>query len=866
MNLEGKKLLLMGGGAYAKGIKKYADEKGFYMIGVGSCTHTPIRDIADEFYQINTQDVDAVSQLVLEKGIDGIFVGSSEVNIDPAITVSERTGCHFYVNREQWDTLANKARFKEYCRQYGVPVVPEFTLPTPYTRQDVEKLPFPVLLKPTDSSGARGMNVCYNPDDFDRLYQDALSWSKRKEVIVEELITGADEVFFQYTIQDGVCSLTSCFTKAFVKGNRPDLILPIFHMYPSKYLDEYYEQVHDSVLKLFKNMDIRNGVMTLQSFYKNGRFYIFEAGFRMGGAQNYILTEHQWGVNSLEYMINYALTGSMADYPIIEKDNAYFRWPCCNYYISLMPGIITEVQGLEKVEAMENVLNITKMYELGDEVQDTNALERVCMRLHVYGKTAEELANALVKISATLQILDQNGNEMQIEHLEYKRCLQAIQDGCQLKADPTASNYAGKRLLILGGTVASYDLVKLAKEMGIYTIVADDRESGAAKDIADEKVLISTTDIEALTQFVRSNRIDGVFCSPSEFNIRNAIQLCDITGLPFYTNREQWNLCNNKRSFKQHCQNNGLPYITDHFHEGEDKSIVCSECQFPVIVKPVDGSGSQGVSVCNSTAELNSAIDKALQYSRIGKILIEKYLDNGGRLFSFRYLLNDGECYPYLLMDTYIADPTDKKYLVSAFSLAPSEHAKEFMEKADSKIQATIKDMGLKNGTVFAQTIPYQGDFYCHDMGYRLSGGITYHLSETLTGINDMKMMLRYALGGPVCTPEEIARINPLPQGKVAGQLMIPLMDGTIASVDGIHQLDSDPAVLAYIQYYHEGDIIKKTDLGTLSQHFARIYIIADNKDQLVAHVNRIQDSISIKDTNGNEMFTLRFDTNRLYQ
>ncbi|MBE6807669.1 MAG: hypothetical protein E7527_06680 [Ruminococcaceae bacterium] len=862
MNLKGKKLLLMGGGAYAKGIKKYADQQGFYMVGVGASANTPIRDIADEFYQINTQDVDAVSQLVVEKGIDGIFVGSSEVNICPAITVSERTGCHFYVNREQWDILANKARFKDYCRQYGVPVVPEYSLPANYTQADVENLPFPVLLKPTDSSGARGMNVCTNTQDFDRLYQDALSWSKRKEVIIEELITEADEVFFQYTIQDGVCSLTSCFTKAFVHGNRPDLILPIFHMYPSKYLDEYYAQVHDSVVKLFKSLGVHSGVMTLQSFYKDGRFYIFEAGFRMGGAQNYILTEHQWGVNSLEYMINYALTGSMADYSIAQRDNAYFRWPCCNYYISLMPGTITEVHGLAQVEAMENVLNVTKMYELGDVIQDTNALERVCLRLHVYGKTAEELAEALVKISATLQILDQDGNEMQIEHLEYDRCLKAIQDGCLLEDKP----YAGKRLLILGGTVASYDLVKLAKEMGVYTIVTDDRQTGAAKDIADEKVLISTADIDALVQYVRDNHIDGVFCSPSEFNIRNAIQLCQQTGLPFYTSQEQWDACNNKRNFKQHCLNNGLPYITDHFHEGDDKAIVCSDCQFPVIVKPVDGSGSQGVSVCHSTAELSMAIDKALPYSRSGKIIIEKYLDNGGRLFSFRYLLNNGECYPYLLMDTYIADPENKQYLISAFSMAPSEHIDAFMEKADGKIRATIQEMGLKYGTVFAQTIPYADDFYCHDMGYRLSGGITYHLSEALTGINDMKMMLRYALGGPLATEEELSHIDLTPSGKYAGQLMVPLMAGTIASIEGIEHLKDDPAVLSYIQYYNVGETIREKDLGNLGQQFARIYILASSKEELVSHVNRIQDAISIKDTEGNEMFTLRFDTNRLYQ
>jgi biotin carboxylase len=426
MELKNKTLLLMGGGAYAKDIARYKDEKGFRIVALGRDKGTPIAKISDAFYQIDTQNVDAVCEVVEKEGVNGIFVGSSEVNIDPAITVSERTGCHFYTNRKQWDILANKARFKEYCRTYGVPVVPEFDIKPGYTKEDVEKLPFPVLLKPTDSSGARGMNACFCAEDFDAFYEEALKWSKKKEVIVEELITGADEVFFQYTLQDGVCSLTSCFTKVFVKSENKELILPIFHMYPSKYIEEYFATVHEGVIKLFEAMDVRDGVMTLQSFYRNGNFYVFEAGFRMGGAQNYILTDYQWGANSLEYMINYALTGSMNDTPIIKIDNARFRHPCCNYYVGLKAGVIEKMGGLEEVMGLEGVLNVTVMCREGTEILETNALERICLRIHVVGETPEKLAENLVRISETLKILSTEGNEMQIEPLTYERCLDAI--------------------------------------------------------------------------------------------------------------------------------------------------------------------------------------------------------------------------------------------------------------------------------------------------------------------------------------------------------------------------------------------------------------------------------------------------------
>ncbi len=426
MDLKNKTLLLMGGGAYAKDIKKYKDKMGFRIIALGRDEGTPIARISDSFYQIDTQNVDAVCEVVKKEQVNGIFVGSSEVNIAPAITVSERTGCYFYTNRKQWDILANKAEFKKYCRQYGVPVVPEFDIKPGYTKEDIKNLEFPVLLKPTDSSGARGMNACYCADDFDGFYEEALRYSKKKEVIVEELITGADEVFFQYTIQDGECSLTSCFTKVFVSSENKTLILPIFHMYPSKYIEDYYATVHDGVKKLFNAMDVRNGVMTLQSFYRDGRFYVFEAGFRMGGAQNYILTEYQNGANSLEYMINYALTGSMNDTSIVEIDNARFHHPCCNYYVGLKAGIIAKIGGVKEVEQLDGVLNVTVMCQEGEEILETNALERICLRIHVVGETPEKLAENLVRISDTLQIMSTEGEDMQIEPLAYKRCLDAI--------------------------------------------------------------------------------------------------------------------------------------------------------------------------------------------------------------------------------------------------------------------------------------------------------------------------------------------------------------------------------------------------------------------------------------------------------
>lgn len=432
MNLIGKKLLMMGGTAYYEHIRKYSMEAGFKIVAVGNNPEASYYVGADEAYPYSTTDVRNIVRIVNERGIDGIFVGAQELNILPAISVAEQTGVFFYANRKQWEILSDKGMFKRLCKKCGVPVVPEYSVDT---EEDINSLPYPVVIKPVDGSCGHGMNVCYSREDFHRLFEEALKWSQKKEIIVEKLITDADEVFFHYTIQNGKCSLTSAYTKVLTISRNKSRILPIFHMYPSNHLGDYFKTIHQGIMKLCAEMNIQNGVMTIQSFYKGGAFYVFEAGYRMGGAQNYVFSEYQNGTNSLEYMVNYALTGNMCDDDIAIRDNPFFRYPCCNYYIGLNPGIIGAMPVANDVLKLPGVINVTVMRKEGDVIKDTNSLDRIGLRLHVVGKTKEDLSNNLVHICNSIKISSVEGKDMVMERLSYSRCISAIDKSVSLNAD-----------------------------------------------------------------------------------------------------------------------------------------------------------------------------------------------------------------------------------------------------------------------------------------------------------------------------------------------------------------------------------------------------------------------------------------------
>lgn len=426
MNLENRTLLIIGGGAYAEHIKKYKAKQKFKVISVGLEQDSRAIGLSDKHYYIDRTDVKAISDVVLKESVDGIFVGSSESYADIAIDVCEQTGARFYVEREQWNIVSNKAKFKEFARISGFPVIPEYEISADPTQEELASLEFPVMIKPVDSSGARGLNPCYRLEDFMPLYKEALKWSPSKNVIVESLITGADDICVCYTIQDGESTLSYAFSKDVVRSDMNYVSLPIFHLYPSRFIERYRKEADDAAKQMLKKMGLKNGTINLQGFYKDNHFFFYEAGYRMGGAQAYILTEYMNGSNVLNCMINYVLTGSMSDERLSNRENANFPCPCCNYYVELKAGTIDHIEGLEEVKAMNYVLNVTQMCHEGDVILETNEIGRAIYRIHVVGKNAKELAHNLVSISKTLQIISKEGYEMQIEPLEYERCLDTI--------------------------------------------------------------------------------------------------------------------------------------------------------------------------------------------------------------------------------------------------------------------------------------------------------------------------------------------------------------------------------------------------------------------------------------------------------
>ena len=177
--LSGKKLLLLGGIQRTCVIVKRAQELGVYVVVADYDVNSPAKKIADEAVLIDATDADALVDYCIANHVDGLLTAYVDFLLSVCKEVSERIGKPFYATDLMIEMSTDKASFKEHCEKYGVPVPKTYDVSS---QRDAENIRYPVFLKPTDASGSRGADICYNPNDFREKYERALSFSKKKEM------------------------------------------------------------------------------------------------------------------------------------------------------------------------------------------------------------------------------------------------------------------------------------------------------------------------------------------------------------------------------------------------------------------------------------------------------------------------------------------------------------------------------------------------------------------------------------------------------------------------------------------------------------------------------------------------------------
>ena len=304
-----------------------------------------------------------------------------------------------------------------------------------------------------------------------------------------------------------------------------------------------------------------------------------------------------------------------------------------------------------------------------------------------------------------------------------------------------------KKILLLGGSAQQIVAIEAAKKLGYYTVLCDYLTDNPGQYHADRFYLVSTIDKEAVLQVAKDEKIDGVLAYASDPAAPTAAYVAEQLGLPTNPASAVNTLCNKDR-FRKFLRENGLPTP---FAKGYAAEQSASEetglFRLPVIVKPVDSSGSKGATVLHDWAQLDEAVAFALSFSREKRYIIEEYIEKG-----YPYVIGgdvfvvNGKVEMWGLMNCH--RDSNVNPLVPVGKSFPTNLAPNVENAVKDTIQRILTSLGYSNGPVNVELIVDQNQVvWPIDFGPRCGGNMIPVLMQRIFSVDIPELSVRAALG-----------------------------------------------------------------------------------------------------------------------
>lgn len=420
-NLKGKKLLILGGNALTSDIVIKAKELGVYTIVTDWNTPevSPAKKLADEFWMESFADAEKIVYLIKEHNIDGVFTNYTDSYLPYYVEICERAGLPCLANIKQIDAISNKDQSKQLCINHGISVSKRYNVTNVEDIDNLTDISYPVLTKPVDNSGQRGIYVCTSKDELKKLYSESLEFSATKNVMVEEYVQGDYTVMF-YTIQNGHVTLATMSDKP-VYGNFENNLpkLPMGYFLPSKYVPLAQEIMVPKVQSFVSHLGLKNGVIGIEAVVKENDIYVFEMQFRLGGMRHHNFVQKENGMDLLEMLVRFSLTGKFEGWDASVCDNAMFKNCYCSLNVLIKPDTVAKVEGLDEVLKMPEIYAFTQMLYEGDIVKLAGTVQQIAFKFSLVAADKPKILNAIDSIYSTLKILNKEGEDLKLK-LDYR--------------------------------------------------------------------------------------------------------------------------------------------------------------------------------------------------------------------------------------------------------------------------------------------------------------------------------------------------------------------------------------------------------------------------------------------------------------
>lgn len=398
-----KKLMILGGSRYALPVIKAAQNLGIYVI---TCDYLPdniAHKYSDEYCNVSIIDKEKTLEAAKKCNIDGIMSFACDPGVVTAAYVAEQMGLPNVGPYESVCILQNKGRFREFLKENG------FTVPTAKGYKNIEKaladvdiFHWPVIVKPTDSAGSKGVSRVDNPENLKESIETALSFSHSDEFIIEDFITqqGYSSDTDSFSI-DGELKFVS-FNCQHFDAEAKNPYTPAAFSWPSSMTTEHQEELKNEIQRLLKLLKMNTAVYNIETREgTDGKAYIMEVSPRGGGNRLSECLRYATGVDMITNMVKYSV-----GLPIEEITQKPYDGCWAEIVLhSDKPGIFKDLWIADEIKAnvIERDLWIEEGTQVGGFTAANEAIGTLILKLDSQEKIEEVLKNQSKYVKVELQ-------------------------------------------------------------------------------------------------------------------------------------------------------------------------------------------------------------------------------------------------------------------------------------------------------------------------------------------------------------------------------------------------------------------------------------------------------------------------------
>jgi len=322
-----KKILMLGGSLYQTYAIKEAVRQGYYVISCDYLPDNPGHKFAHEYHNVSTTDKEAVLRLARELKVDGIVAYASDPAAPTAAYVCEKLGLPTSPYKSV-EILSKKDLFRAFLTEHG------FNVPKAkgYTRYedalaDIDNFKLPVMVKPVDSSGSKGINKLTDKSQLKAFVKDALSYSRDKRFLIEEFIVKKG-----YQISGDAFSVDGrlvfhCLGNEYYSSKCDKDFAPLGECWPFMMDTKYTDALQGDLQRLISLLGMKSNAYNVEAIVgEDDKVYILELGARSGGSLIPQVTQYATGVDMVKYVVKAAMGEDCSDLKMAQPQGCWSNY------------------------------------------------------------------------------------------------------------------------------------------------------------------------------------------------------------------------------------------------------------------------------------------------------------------------------------------------------------------------------------------------------------------------------------------------------------------------------------------------------------------------------------------------------------